>query len=60
VLTERWTSAASPTLVDRLRDATDAIEVEAERAYQARRVAALTVVVVDGNPIRRSRSAHRR
>jgi len=53
VLTERVDVGGIPvTLVDTagLRDTTDAIEVEGvERAYQARRVAALTIVVVDGN-----------
>jgi tRNA modification GTPase len=55
VLTERVDVGGIPvTLVDTagLRDATDAIEVEGvERAYQARRVAALTIVVVDGNQL---------
>ncbi|HKW00430.1 MAG TPA: tRNA uridine-5-carboxymethylaminomethyl(34) synthesis GTPase MnmE [Vicinamibacterales bacterium] len=54
VLTERVDIGGIPvTLVDTagLRDATsDAIEAEGvERAQQARRVAALTIVVVDGN-----------
>ena len=53
VLTERVDIGGIPvTLVDTagLRDATDAIEAEGvERAHQARRVAALTLVVVDGS-----------
>jgi tRNA modification GTPase len=53
VLTERVDIGGIPvTLVDTagLRDATDEIEAEGvARANQARRVAALTVVVVDGN-----------
>jgi tRNA modification GTPase len=53
VLTERVDVGGIPvTLVDTagLRDATDAIEAEGvERAHQARRVAALTLVIVDGN-----------
>lgn len=53
VLTERVDIGGIPvTLVDTagLRDATDAIEAEGvARAQQARRIAALTIVVVDGN-----------
>lgn len=52
VLTERVDIGGIPvTLVDTagLREATDAIEAEGvERAQQARRVAALTLVVIDG------------
>ena len=53
VLTERIDIGGVPiTLVDTagLRDASDAIEAEGvERALQARRVAALTIVVIDGS-----------